>query len=116
MTLRTCIFCFAENACEVRFDKKARPYVVCQVCHTRCFLRCVEAIRGLAICPTLVAAAIQRRREEPQYRSWFDGEIVRTISFVNDNALTPPVRTEQLGLSSQKTAIPFSFDSDFRAG
>ena len=115
MTLRTCMFCLAENACEVRFDKKARPYMVCQICHTRCFFRSLEAIRGLAICPTLLAAAIQRRKEEPAYRDWFDGEILKTISFVNTNALSPPARTQQLGLSPGKLAVPFNLDKGLGA-
>jgi hypothetical protein len=104
------MFCLAENACEVRFDKKARPYLVCKLCHTRCFLRSLEAVRGLAICPTLIAAAIERRKGEPAFRAWFDGEIGKTITFVNANALTPPVRAEHLGLAAEKTAVPFSFD------
>lgn len=101
------MFCLGENACEIRFDKKARPYLVCKLCHTRCFFRSLDAIRGLAVCPTLIAAAIERRRTEPNFREWFDGEIVKTMNFVTSNAVAPPVRAAQMGLPSQSSPVPF---------
>jgi hypothetical protein len=107
MILRTCTFCFAERAAEIRFDKRGRPYLVCRLCHTRCFFRSLDAVRGLAICPTLIAAAIERRKTEPKFRDWFDGEIAKTISFVTANAVAPPTRVEHMGLSPEQSPIPF---------
>jgi len=109
--LRKCLFCLADGACEIRFDRKGRPYVVCQVCHTRSFVRSMEAIRGLAIGPTLLAAAIQRRAEEPEFRKWFDGEITKTIASLTERPLASPARDAESALSQQKP-VPFSINSD----
>jgi hypothetical protein len=33
-----CIFCMAPTGLQVRVDKRGRPYMMCNMCGTRCFI------------------------------------------------------------------------------
>lgn len=80
MTLARCVYCLAAGSAEIRYDVRSRPYVVCRHCGTRSFIRNLEALYGLAIAPSLLDAAIERREREPSYREWFDGEIAKLVA------------------------------------
>ena len=60
MMLARCLFCFAQNACSVRFTKKGLPYVTCRICYTRAFFNSMDALRGVAIIPELIEATLQQ--------------------------------------------------------
>jgi len=42
-----CVNCLNDACCEVKFDKKGRPYSTCQMCMTRTFYRGAMSLRGL---------------------------------------------------------------------
>jgi len=108
MMLPVCLFCLAENSCELRYDKGGRPYVVCKLCFTRSFLRSLDALRGVAVAPTLLKTALDLRKTDPAYREKVDGEIVRLIQDVANKATEPPVQEQQRGLpTGQKQIVPF---------
>lgn len=90
LRLARCVFCLAKGGAEVRFDKNARPYLTCRLCLTRAFVRNLDAIRGLAVAPQLLEAALERRSTDEKYRAWFDGEIARMVSEVRGAHPTQP--------------------------
>lgn len=92
--LTRCIFCLAKGAGEIRFDKKSRPYIFCRLCMTRAFVRSLEALRGLALAPKLLEAALERRATDENYRRWVDGEIAAMVAHAR--SATPT--TAQTGL------------------
>jgi len=47
MSRYSCLHCLNEECCEVKLDKKDRPYTSCGMCGTRAFLRSSMAMRGL---------------------------------------------------------------------
>lgn len=105
MLLHRCLHCLAAGACEVKFDKKGRPYTICRFCATRTFCHSLDALRGIAIVPQLVESALAQRASNPAFAQWFDGEITKTLAMVRDRALapTPP----NAGLSPAPSVVPF---------
>ena len=89
MLLHRCMHCFAANACEVRFDKKGRPYTVCRCCWTKAFFQSLDSLRGVAVVPQLVESALSERDKRPDYAKWFDGEIASLVQNVRERALAP---------------------------
>jgi len=45
--LINCVFCLEESAAEIRLDSKNRPYVICNSCGARSFLRAKRSMAGL---------------------------------------------------------------------
>jgi hypothetical protein len=86
MLLHRCLHCLAANACEVRFDKKGRPYTVCKVCWTKAFFQSLDPLRGVAVVPQLVESALRARKADQEYARKFDDLIARTIRWVQDNS------------------------------
>jgi hypothetical protein len=109
MAPRTCMFCLAESAMEIRFDKRTRPYLVCRICFARAFVRNIESIRGMAVVPDLITAAKKNRESNPCYKEHFDGQIVALINQVQAALTSPPVRgdPDRQGLSTEKLPVPF---------
>ena len=92
MLLHRCLHCLAANACEVRFDKKGRPYTVCKVCWTKAFFQSLDSLRGVAVVPQLVEAAMVLRATDPDYASRFDEKITAMVRWVRDNSRPPEAR------------------------
>ena len=82
LILARCLFCLAKGGAEIRFDKKARPYIFCRLCMTRAFVRSLEAMRGIALAPKLLDAALERGETDARYREWIDGEIAGMVMHV----------------------------------
>ena len=87
-TLERCTFCLAKGACEIRYDVKSRPYLVCSHCGVRVFIRDIGSLTGLAIIPKLVDAAIAKRESNSEYRAWFDGAVAELVAEVRSAAPT----------------------------
>jgi len=60
MMLERCMHCFATNACDLRFTRIGMPYTTCKICRTRAFFHNADALRGVAITPTLIEATLQQ--------------------------------------------------------
>jgi DNA-directed RNA polymerase subunit RPC12/RpoP len=56
----TCHYCLAPEAAHFRFDKHGRPYVVCDACGTRVFMKSLRCLRGPALVTPLVEAMMKR--------------------------------------------------------
>lgn len=108
MLLRRCIFCLAENAMEMKYDKFSRPMVYCVVCNTRAFLKRIEAVRGLAVVPDLIDGALKVRDANATYAAKFDGCITSLMGEVRQAGTVAPAPREKVsGLPSQASPVPF---------
>lgn len=111
MTNRTtCLFCLAQHSMELRYDKRARPYLCCTLCFTRAFIRNLDAVRGLGVVPDLIDRALQARREDSKFRRYFDGKITAMIQEVKANGVSPPSRETPMGLPDHVLPVPFTPD------
>lgn len=78
--LPRCPFCFARDACSVRFARTGKPYLACTVCMSRAFLNRREALRGVAVAPTLIDLALT------DHAPWIDTAIHELTSWVRATA------------------------------
>lgn len=109
MTNRTtCMFCLAQHSLELRYDKRARPYLCCTLCFTRAFIRNLDAVRGFGIVPDLIDRALQARQEDVKFQQYFDGKVIAMIQEIKANGVTPPSREAPMGLSDQQLPVPFT--------
>ena len=83
--LPRCIFCFAKNMAEIRFDKHNKPFFYCRACQTRAFVRGLEAVRGFAVLPLLLVPAIDRMATDPAWAERFNNEIASMMEFVRSS-------------------------------
>ena len=110
MLLHRCLHCFAANACEVRFDKKGRPYTVCKVCWAKAFFQSLDSLRGAAIVPQLVEAAMVLRETDPDYARRFDEKIVTMVRWVHDNS-RPAAGVKPTPLNDASLSVPFELEA-----
>jgi hypothetical protein len=106
MLLHRCLHCLAANACEVRFDKKGRPYTVCKVCWTKAFFQSLDPLRGVAVVPQLVESAMRLRATDPDYARRFDEQIASMVRWVRDNS-RPAAGEKAVPLGEVSAAVPF---------
>lgn len=96
MMLVRCMFCLAAGACEIRWDKRGRPYTSCRYCHTRAFLSSLNALQGVALAPALLDAALKQGEEDPGYKRRLDGMIADLMNFIRNRGTVPTARTNEL--------------------
>jgi hypothetical protein len=106
MLLHRCLHCLAANACEVRFDKKGRPYTVCKVCWTKAFFQSLDPLRGVAVVPQLVESALRVRATDADYARRFDEQIAAMVRWVRDNS-RPAAGEKAAPLGDVSAAVPF---------
>lgn len=100
MLLHRCMFCLAARSSEIKFDKRGRPYTTCRYCFTRAFFSNLDALRGVAIAPQLIEAALQQRDEGKA--PWIDAAIADLRKFIFDKTQgAMPVS------SSAPSVVPF---------
>ena len=90
MLAHRCMFCLTDSSADVRFDKKSRVYTYCRACSSRAFFSSIHAARGLAVVPTLLQEALEKRSADANYKSWFDGQIEGMVSALTVGAMAPP--------------------------
>jgi hypothetical protein len=96
------------NSCEVRFDKKGRPYTVCKCCWTKAFFQSLDSLRGVAVAPALIERALQERASDPIFAKWFDGQIAALVRHVRERTLAPARPAADAAPLADMTAIvPF---------
>jgi hypothetical protein len=100
------LHCLAANACEVRFDKKGRPYTVCKVCWTKAFFQGLDPLRGVAVVPQLVESALRLRTTDPEYARRFDEQIASMVRWVHDNS-RPAAGEKAAPLGDASAIVPF---------
>jgi hypothetical protein len=59
-----CQFCLQPESAHVRFDKRSNPYVVCDACGARTFLKNMRALRGFALVSPLTRDLIETLRKD----------------------------------------------------
>jgi hypothetical protein len=106
MLLHRCMHCLAANACEVRFDKKGRPYTVCKCCWTKAFFQGLDPLRGVAVVPQLLESALQERTRSPEYARWFDAQIAGMVAYVRESS-RPAAGERAAALADVSTIVPF---------
>jgi hypothetical protein len=99
--------CLAANACEVRFDKKGRPYTVCKCCWTKSFFHSMESLRGVAIAPVLLEQALAERAKNPVYAAWFDEKIAALVKHVSEHTMAPRPVVSAQPLAGPSEVAPF---------
>jgi hypothetical protein len=108
MLLHRCMHCLAANSCEVRFDKKGRPYTVCKCCWTKAFFQSLESLRGVAVAPALLERALQERAQNPAYAKWFDEQIASMVKHVRERTLAPArPAADNAPLADVSPIVPF---------
>lgn len=112
MLLHRCMHCLAANACELRFDKKAKPYTSCTLCRTRCFFSDQKALRGVGVVPSLLDQALQARATDPAFRARFDAELSGIMSYIQQriSERLDPGYTEAaptMGIPNRPQIVPF---------
>ena len=109
MLLHRCMHCLAANACEVRFDKKSRPYTVCRCCWTKSFFHSLQSLRGVAVAPVLLERAIRQRESDPIFAKWFDEQIANLVKHVRERTTAPaqPAAVTTSPLPDASTIVPF---------
>ena len=107
MAPQTCVFCLSGNAMEIRYDKHGKPYLICRLCFTRSFIRCIDAVRGLAVVPWLLDTALAERQNSPAFRDRFDSMITALQREVKAAGVAPPARSSQIGLPEGRLPVPF---------
>jgi len=108
MLLHRCMHCLAGGACELRFDKKSRPYTACKFCRAVCFLPSLQCLKGIAVAPGLLETAIRRREADPEFARAFDANISAVLQYVTDQVLNPQPLGAQRALPPDTSGIvPF---------
>lgn len=107
MLLHRCLHCFAAKACEVRFDKKGRPYTVCKVCWTKAFFQGLDPLRGVAMVPQLVESALSMCATDAEYARKFNETIASMLRWVRDNS-RPAAGEKAAALGEMSAVVPFS--------
>jgi hypothetical protein len=107
MAPQTCVFCLSQNAMEIRYDKRGKPYLICRLCFTRSFIRCIDAVRGLAVVPWLIDTALAERKNTPAFRDRFDSMIASMQREVKAAGVAPPARSTHNGLPEGRLPVPF---------
>ena len=64
----TCMLCLQQDAAELRFDRRSKPYLCCSACGSRTFMSSTACWRGLAIMRPYVAAVAERMESDPAFR------------------------------------------------
>jgi len=105
MLLHRCMHCFAGNAAEVRFDKRGRPYTRCRLCQAKSFYQSTESLRGVALVPQFIEAALAKRANDATYARWFDDAISKMVRHVHDNGRPAP--GEVAAPMAEGIAVPF---------
>ncbi len=59
-----CLFCLQPESAHVRFDKRSNPYIVCDACGARTFLKNMRALRGFALFSPIAQDVIERLRTD----------------------------------------------------
>lgn len=106
MLLHRCMHCLAANACELKFDKKGRPYTRCRFCWAKTFMQSLESLRGVAVVPQLVELALQQRASDPDFARKFDEKIAGIVNYVRNNARPAP-GNEQAPVLDGSPVVPF---------
>jgi hypothetical protein len=60
-----CWVCFAPEAARMRFDRRGKPYVVCEACGMRVFCKSLKHVRGIYVTTSLVQAMLAQLRGDP---------------------------------------------------
>lgn len=107
MLLHRCMHCLAANACEVRFDKKGRPYTVCKCCWTKAFFHSLDSLRGVAVVPQMLELALQERARSAEYAAWFDEQIAALVKHVRERTGAPRPAAGSEPLSDFSAIVPF---------
>jgi hypothetical protein len=98
--------CLAANACELRFDKKGRPYTVCKCCWTKAFFQGLDPLRGVAVVPLMLEQALQERARDPNYARRFDAQIAGIVRYVRENS-RPAAGEKAAPLADVSAIVPF---------
>ena len=99
----TCMFCLAQHSLELRFDKRARPYLCCTLCFTRAFICNLDAVRGLGIVPDLIDRALQARQDDAKFQQYFDGKVIAMIKEIKASGVTSSVERSADGIVRSAT-------------
>jgi hypothetical protein len=97
MLLPRCPFCLATGACELRWDKRGKPYLSALCCRTRAFLSSLNALAGIALAPSLLDEAVKRGAADPAYQAQLDAAVAKLTTYVRNRGTAPPApRTNEL--------------------
>jgi 3-oxoacyl-ACP reductase-like protein len=65
----TCWVCYAPAAATLRWDRHRRPYVGCDACGFRGFVKSPRWLQGMGLTTALVEDAASRARQDPAARA-----------------------------------------------
>jgi transcription elongation factor Elf1 len=57
-----CLYCMQPDVAHVRFDRRGNPYIVCDACGVRTFMKNMRALRGFAVFSAHARDYIERLR------------------------------------------------------
>jgi hypothetical protein len=77
-----CLYCLQVDSAHLRFDKNGRPYVVCDACGTRSFMKNMRCLRGVALMMHSARDILERCAQSPEVRADAERVIVDFIDAV----------------------------------
>ena len=107
MLLPRCPFCLASGSCELRWDRKAKPYISCISCRTRAFISSLNALAGVALAPVLLDEAVRRGQADPTYQAQLDAAVAKLTVYVRDRGAQPAPAPRSNELTVRPAIVPY---------
>lgn len=95
-----CLCCLGSRSCQVRFDKKSRPYAVCLVCGSRIFLKTRAGLSGFAVLSPVIDQIHERAARDAAYSTDLAAQLARLIDSLQARSAAPVVSAASLSVSA----------------
>ena len=95
-----CLCCLGERTCQLRFDRKARPYAVCLVCGSRIFLKTKQGLSGFAVLSPLIDAVRTQAKSDPVYAAKLAQQLSALVSALQGRSVVPAASAASLTVTA----------------
>jgi len=84
-----CLCCLGAQTCQIRFDRKARPYAVCLVCGSRIFLKTRQGLSGFAVLSPIISELRNRAASDPAYAARLAQQLSALVTHLQAKSAVP---------------------------
>jgi len=95
-----CLCCLGERTCQIRFDRKARPYAVCLVCGSRIFLKTKQGLSGFAVLSPLIDAVRRQAKSDPNYAAELAQQLASLVGALHGRSTVPATSAASLTVTA----------------
>lgn len=100
-----CLCCLGERTCQIRFDRKARPYAVCLVCGSRIFLKTRQGLSGFAVLSPLIDGVRQRAHADPAYAQQLAQQLANLVGSLQSRSEVTAASAASLTVSGSADEV-----------